>query len=105
MNNLESPVRQKWREIVRRQNVSGMSASAFCRENGIAPGSFFAWRRKLAEPAPAVAPGFVEAKIVESRARHDKIQVRLRGGRSLIVRPGFDRELLAEVVAAVEGLP
>lgn len=60
--------------------------------------------RKLAEPAPAGAPCFGEAKIVDTGTQRDKIRFPLRGGWSLIVGRVFDRESLAEVVAAVEGL-
>jgi hypothetical protein len=98
---IESPVRLKWREIVGRQQASGLSAVRFCRENQIVYSSFFAWKRRLASPAQA----FVEARVVESRPPSGRIQIRLRNGRRLIVGPGFDRELLAEVVSALEGMP
>jgi len=97
---IESPVRLKWREIVERQQASGLSAVRFCRENQIVYSSFFAWKRRLASPAQT----FIEARVVESRPRADRIQIRLRNGRWLIVRRGFDRDLLAEVVAALEGM-
>jgi hypothetical protein len=97
---IESPVRLKWREIVERQQASGLSAVRFCRENQIVYSSFFAWKRRLASPAQA----FIEARVVESRPRAGGIQIRLGNGRRLIVRRGFDRDLLAEVVAALEGM-
>jgi hypothetical protein len=40
---------QFWREVIRRQEASGLSVAAFCREEQVAPASFFAWRKKLAE--------------------------------------------------------
>lgn len=36
-----------WRGVIREQRASGLSISAFCRERGLAAGSFFNWRRKL----------------------------------------------------------
>jgi hypothetical protein len=97
---------QKWREVLARFDASGLSAAAFCRENALAESSFFSWRRRLAA-RPAASP-FVEAKVVAvpvvTRAA-GVIDVRLRGGRRVRVRRGFDRVLLAEVVAALEGLP
>jgi Transposase len=96
----ESPLRLKWREIVRRQQDSGLSIVRFCRENQLVYSTFYAWKRRVAGPARA----FVEAKLVESRSSEGKVQIRLRNGRRLIVGRGFDHELLAEVVAAVEGL-
>lgn len=40
---------QSWREVIRRQEASGLSVAAFCREEQVPPASFFAWRKKLAE--------------------------------------------------------
>lgn len=40
---------QFWREVIRRQEASGLSVAAFCRQEQVAPASFFAWRKKLAE--------------------------------------------------------
>lgn len=40
---------QSWRDVIRRQAASGLSVAAFCREEQVAPASFFAWRKKLAE--------------------------------------------------------
>jgi hypothetical protein len=97
---LESPVRLKWRETVRRQQDSGLSIVRFCRENQIVYSTFYAWKRRLAGPARA----FVEAKLIAPRSCEGKVQIRLRNGRRLIVGRGFDRDLLAEVVCAVEGL-
>jgi hypothetical protein len=96
----ESPLRLKWREIVRRQQDSGLSIVRFCRENRLVYSTFYAWKRRLAEPSRA----FVEARLVESPTLAGRIQIRLRNGRRLIVGRGFDRDLLAEVVAAIEGL-
>ena len=115
MSNLESPAWRKWREVIRRQRAGGLSVAAFCRSNDIPASSFFAWRRKLAGPPPGatsaggrpagVTPGFVEAVFPDVRCGAGRVQIRLRGGRRLLVGRGFDRVLLAEVVALVEGLP
>src|SRR5688572_8189523 len=116
MSKSESPAWQKWREIIERQQASGLSVAAFCRNNGVADSSFFTWKRKLAASATCasaassaaaaavtVAAGFVEATVPDLRRRAGSIQVRLRGGRRLLLRSGFDRDLLAEVVAFFEG--
>ena len=94
---------QKWRGLVERQRSSGLSVAGFCARHGIAAPSLYAWRRRLAAP-----PAFVEAKVAGTPGTRSSgvIEVRLRGGRRLLVwREGFDRELLAEVVAALESLP
>ena len=101
----------KWRDRVDRQRSGGLSVAEFCHRHGLAQSSFFAWKRKLAvssvTPVAPVAPAFIEARVVGTGAavaRTDRIQIRLRGGRRLIAGRGFDRDLLAEVVAVVEGL-
>ena len=95
---------QKWRELVERQRSGGMSVAAFCAGHGVAVSTLYRWRRRL-----AAGPAFVEAKVAGAPAGKRStgmIEVRLRGGRRLRVRSdGFDRELLAEVVAALESLP
>lgn len=93
----------KWREIIERQRASGLSVGAFCRRDAIAESSFFAWRRRLGVAQPAAA--FVEAKITPALRTTGAIDVQLRSGRRVRVRRGFDRDLLAEVVAALEALP
>lgn len=92
----------KWRGLVERQRSSGLSVAKFCARHGIAVPSLYAWRRRLAS-----APVFVEAKLTgKAEARSGgMIEVRLGGGRRLLVRrENFDRELLLEVVAALESL-
>ena len=123
MSKPELPAWRKWRGVIEQQQVSGLSVAAFCRSNGVAASSFFAWKRRLAPSAvnvsatlPAYAPattptdastnsfpGFVEATLSPIRSGAAAIQVRLRGGRRLLVGRGFDRDLLAEVVAFFEG--
>jgi hypothetical protein len=109
MSESESPAWRKWRKVIERQQVSGLSVAAFCRSNGVPPSSFFAWKRRFAGAAGApvtspagTVPGFVEATISALRCRAASIQVRLRGGRRVLVGRGFDRDLLAEVVAFFE---
>ena len=102
MNARESSAFHKWRELVERQRSSGLSVAAFCARHGIAVPSLYAWRRRL-----AATPAFVEAKVAGAPGTRSSgvIEVRLRGGRRLLVRrEGFDRELLLEVVAALESL-
>jgi transposase len=104
MSDYASPATAKWREIIDRQQASGLSVGAFCRRDSIAESSFFAWKRRLGA-APS-GPAFVEAKVVQTPAPRPAggIEVRLRGGRRVRVRRGFDPALLVEVVAALEGL-
>ena len=41
-----------WQGVIRQQENSGGSISAFCREHEVAEGSFFYWRRKLTKRGP-----------------------------------------------------
>lgn len=102
MRTFRSDTFEKWRELVERQRTSGLSVAKFCARHGVAVPSLYAWRRRLAAP-----PAFVEAKWVGAPGARSSgmIEVRLRGGRRLLVRrEHFDRELLVEVVAALESL-
>lgn len=93
---------QKWRELVLQQRSSGLSVAKFCARHGIAVPSLYAWRRRL-----AATPAFVEAKVAGAPGTRSAgvIEVRLCGGRRLLVRrENFDRELLLDVVAALESL-
>jgi transposase-like protein len=103
MSTSESPARQQWRDVVERQRASGLSMAAFCRRESVRASLFYAWNRRLREEG--ASSGFVEAKLVGERRSLSSIQIRLRGGRRLLVRRGFDRSLLAEIVSVVEGLP
>lgn len=88
--------------MIERQRSSGLSVAKFCARHGIAVPSLYAWRRRL-----AAAPLFVEAKVagVPGPGSSGMVEVRLCGGRRLrVCRESFDRELLVEVVAALEGL-
>jgi transposase-like protein len=105
MSDSPSAAEQRWRDIVERQRAGGSTVAAFCRDNRVATSSFFAWKRKLGGGSRAA---FVEAAIVgtppASPATRGSIEVRLRGGRRVRVGRGFDRGLLAEVVAALEAI-
>ncbi len=36
-----------WREVIERQQASGQSIVGFCSQEGLAPASFHAWKRRL----------------------------------------------------------
>jgi hypothetical protein len=41
-----------WQGVMRQQESSGLSISAFCRKQKVAEGSFFYWRRRLIKRQP-----------------------------------------------------
>ena len=102
---------EQWRSIISAQPASGLSIARYCRERGISQPSFFAWRRRLGQAAaegagsakPAAAFVQVKARVPEARPAAG-IELRLRGGRRLVLRNGFDRGLLMEVVRTLEAM-
>jgi transposase-like protein len=101
MNSSHRRDADQWRQIVSAQPGSGLSIAAYCRDRGISQPSFFVWRRRLR----GVAAPFVEltaspAAGVEGNA--PAVEVLLRGGRRLLLRSGFDRDLLIQIVQALE---
>jgi hypothetical protein len=87
----------RWREILRRQARSGVSVAAFCRRSRIPQASFYAWRRKLRGGA-----AFTEVRVApESALVTRALELVLPGGRSIVVRPGFDRATLLALVEAL----
>ena len=116
---------QSWREVIRRQEASGLSVAAFCREQQVAPASFFAWRKKLAEAdqqdgsaAPAQdASGSPERDAVASHAaRAQFVPIELSAGTPspanfeivdpdgyrVVVPARFDGESLREILLVLK---
>jgi hypothetical protein len=105
----------RWRKLVEDQQASGLPVSAFCRERGIAAASLFAWRRRLAGGEAVFRP--VKVAATPSPSREDggggggdgrgegAVELHLPGGRLLMVRRGFDRQLLVDVIRALEAEP
>jgi hypothetical protein len=116
----------KWRKLVREQGRRGQSVAAFCRERGLCAPYFYAWKKRLREATAgrdvlrAPLTKFVEVRLVPAgpglagaareagaanvwRAAGDvRVEILLKNGRSLRVGPGFDAELVRELVAVVE---
>jgi hypothetical protein len=38
---------QKWTELIRQQQQSGLSVSVFCRDRGFSDQAFYYWRKRL----------------------------------------------------------
>ena len=90
--------RDAWREIIAQQQASGLTVAAFCRRAQLSAVSFFAWRRKLRD-----AVTFAEVKLVPPAALEASgVELHLPAGRRIVVRPGFDRQTLLELLAALE---
>ena len=52
MGRLRDPVvRQRWRELMRVFELSGLTVARFCEQHGVSTAPFYVWRQKLREPA------------------------------------------------------
>ena len=110
----QNPVKEdaaaRWQKLIQQQQESGLPVSAYCRERGLSAASMFAWRRRL-RPASS-RPGaetFKPVKIVPAATLYSSgeksdsaIELCLPGEHRLVVRRGFDRELLLDVIDALE---
>jgi len=99
----------RWREIVRGQAQSGLSVTAYCRRARVPASSFYAWRRKLWDAERTAQrpsnPAFAEVRLTpeaDSVNDHGALELHLSRGRRVIVRPGFDRQTLLDLVATLE---
>lgn len=104
----QSLTADRWRELIRQQQDSGLSIARFCDRHCVAVSTFFFWRRKLEDLA---GPTFVElTPVVESAGSvlrvsgnesRSPIELQLRCGTIVRVREGFDGATLRQVVEAL----
>lgn len=105
-----------WRRAVAEHRRSGLTIREFCARRGLSEPLFYAWRRELAlRDRPRVrkmprtnglsaTPRFVALKVAAEPAAA-MIEIVTRGGHTLRVPPGVDRQTLADVWALLEGQP
>jgi len=108
---------RRWLELIGRWQQSQFTIREFCERHQVSEASFFSWRRVLRqrglldEPAePKVAksasqpPAFVKLTPIGPEPT-PAIELVLGDRRVLRVRPGFDAELLLELVRLLEEPP
>lgn len=109
-----SSAADRWRRILFEQRRSGLSVAEFCRRSGVAASSFFYWRRRLAAgrrarrgvrtfvelALPTAAGARVPAGGIETGV--PRIELRLPGRRRIVVRAGFDRRTLLDLLSVLE---
>jgi hypothetical protein len=105
-----SPAAKRWQKIIREQRASGLSVVGYCRQARVSAWSFYSWRRRLRVERKA-APKFVEVQVARpstiasaERPSVDPsgVELHLPGGRCVVLRPGFDRRTLLELLHALE---
>ena len=94
----------KWFGLIQEQEQSGQNVASFCRERGVPASQIFAWKRRMRERAVAA---FIEVHGGAEEAsagwrRNGAIEVRLAGGRSLLVEPGFNADHLRALITVLE---
>lgn len=119
----ESPRRAQWRAIIAACMSSGLSVSRWCREYGVDRRRLYYWivkfrdaekkdhaeerdhaEKDVDEKKETLSAGrtqWLQLHTDESPALDEAIEVRV-GKAVVVVRPGFDPELLANVVRAIE---
>jgi uncharacterized membrane protein len=92
-------LQKKWQELIRQQEQSKLTVSAFCRQHGFSDQSFYNWRKRLVADAPVRfalvdanptgADGFVPLELV------------LASGDRLRIATGTDAATLRAVLSVL----
>lgn len=114
---------QRWRRLLRLFGHSDLTVRDFCARHRLALPSFYAWRSEIARrdrrrtaadtdlpgaqagacaALATAAPAFVEVALAAA-ATPTAIDVILPSGRRLRVTPGFDADLLCQLLRLLEG--
>ena len=101
-----STAADRWRRVIQQQQASGVKVAAFCRRTGLSQASFYSWRQKLRGEvtfAEVKVSGATPPKAADvSTAQTSGIELRLPGGWCVVVRTGFDRQTLLELLHVLE---
>jgi hypothetical protein len=89
-------LQKKWQELIRQQEQSKLSVSAFCRQHGFSDQSFYNWRKRLAAVEP-VRFALVEAH-PSGADRFAPLELILASGERLRIAPGADATTLRTVL-------
>ena len=86
-----------WQGLISRQQKSGLSIAAFCRQEKVSEPSFFSWRRRLA--GAATTPQFIPVAL--TAPPRAEFEIRLPGGESIVVPADFDQAALQRLLDVV----
>lgn len=99
---------RRWLDLVQRWQRSKLTVREFCLRHHLNEPNFYAWRRVLRErgliqvaPAQAETPAFVKLNLAAEPMADSAVEV-VVGTRVLRVRPGFDADLLLQLVRLLE---
>ena len=112
MARLPDPSKQRrWLELMRRWQQSQRTVCEFCEQHGLSEASFYAWRRVLkqrgllqARPIrqPPTPTAFVKLALDAAPPAVSVVELVLGDRRLLRLRPGFDPDMLLELVRLLE---
>jgi hypothetical protein len=111
-----------WRRMLRLWQRSGQSGRDFCATHGLNEPSFYAWRREIARrdqeaaastnratratppclPADGPIPTFVAVTVDTAAPAPASLEVVVAHGRCVRVPPGFDADLLRQLLRVLE---
>ena len=93
---------QEWAQSVRLFEASGQKVKEFCRQKGLAPSSFYYWRRRLrSNPGRSVVEKLVEVRPAAVAMSSAVMRIAVPGGVCLEVEEGTDATWVAGVVRAL----
>lgn len=95
--------RDKWHEIISEQDTSGLSVSAYCRQQGINGKTFYNWRKKLGNPPEPKLKRFIQIKDAEDGHR-EVLRIQTPGGWRLEVEPGTKESYVQSILKVLAGL-
>jgi transposase len=109
----DSGKQRHWLDLIRLWQQSNLSVRAFCRRHRLSEPSFYCWRRTLRqrgligmEPADDATktetPAFVQVTVDAGAAAPKSIELLLANGRRLRLRPGFDADMLRQLLRVLE---
>ena len=90
-----------WRALVDKHTESGMSAAAFCKQQGINSQRFYFWRRRFR--ADSSGAGFIRL-VPTSKIPFSGIRIVLDHGVCVELDKGFDPLTLKEAIDALRTL-
>lgn len=98
-------LKEHWQQQVRAFESSGMTRRRYCEQKQIRIYQLDYWRKKLGKSNPTVqgsTKGWIPLRIRDEQVVQKASGICLRIGRlAMEVKPGFDRELLTEVLRVV----
>jgi hypothetical protein len=91
----------QWRAIIGKHATSGLSAAAFCREQGMSIHQFHWWRRRFKrEDLQGKESGFLQLAAL-SNSQYSGIRIRLHNQVLIEVERGFDPLTLRGVIEVI----